>query len=48
MVTHSVDFLEYFDKIIVINKGKIQQIGHYDEMKHNEYVQKVEGIYKSH
>ena len=32
LVTHSVRFLSQCDKIIVMNKGKISEVGSYEEL----------------
>jgi len=41
LVTHSVDYLQHFDKIVLIKKGKIEQIGTYEEVKDNYFLERL-------
>jgi ATP-binding cassette subfamily C (CFTR/MRP) protein 4 len=33
LVTHSLDFIQHSDRIIIMNKGEISAIGTYNELK---------------
>ena len=44
LVTHSIEYLSQFDKIILLQKGKILQIGTYDEVKDHTFLQKLKKI----
>ena len=41
LVTHSVDYLELFDKIILLRKGKVIEVGPYSKIKDNEFLKKL-------
>lgn len=42
MVTHSVEYLDKFDRIILLKKGRIVANGTYDELQNNPYFLKLE------
>ena len=41
MVTHSIDYLHVFDRIFLLQKGRLVQSGTYDEIKENPYLFKL-------
>ena len=36
LVTHAIDFLEYVDRIVIMNKGKITAQGSFDDLRNHE------------
>lgn len=48
LVTHAIEFLNLVDRILLIKDGQILLQGSYDELKDNEYFQKLQRIHKSH
>jgi ATP-binding cassette subfamily C (CFTR/MRP) protein 1 len=41
LVTHSVEFLDQFDKIILLKKGQIAKVGTYAEVQDDIFIQKL-------
>ena len=49
LVTHAVDFLHNADRIVIMEKGKIKNMGTYEELEHSEEIKHViETIAKTH
>ena len=46
LVSHCVDYLPVFDKIILLKRGRVVQIGKYSELKRNFFLQKLMKIHK--
>lgn len=44
LVTHSIDFLDMADRIIMMDKGRITAQGTYEELQDNEVFQKLQEI----
>ena len=47
LVTHAVDFLHLVDRILVIKEGEITLDGNYEQLKKEEYLQKLIQIHKT-
>ena len=39
LVTHAVDFAHLADRIVIMDQGKIQAMGNYEELQSNVYYQ---------
>lgn len=48
LATHAIDFLDVCDSIIMLDKGEVVFKGPYEEVKNNEYLQKLVAIHKQH
>lgn len=44
LVTHAVDYISQADHIIIINEGRVQAQGSYDELSSHPYIVKVKDI----
>jgi len=38
LVTHSIEFLTHFDKIILLKNGRISKVGTYDDVKDDFFI----------
>ena len=47
LVTHSIEFLTHFDKIILLKNGRISKVGTYDEVKDDFFIQKLRAIHQA-
>jgi ABC-type bacteriocin/lantibiotic exporter with double-glycine peptidase domain len=47
LVTHSIEFLNHFDKIILLKNGRISKVGTYDEVKDDFFIQKLRAIHQA-
>ena len=45
MVTNALQYIEFFDRIYYIKKGKIDFVGNYDEIKNKEFFIELNNIY---
>lgn len=41
LVTHSVDYLKYADRCIIMEGGKIKHQGHYEEIRDEDYLLEI-------
>jgi len=46
LVTHAIDFIHMADKIVIMDKGKIEAQGTYEELQENEIFQRLQKINK--
>ena len=46
LVTHAIEFLQYADRVIVINGGKIEAAGHLTDLQQNSHLREVLEIIK--
>jgi ABC-type transport system involved in cytochrome bd biosynthesis fused ATPase/permease subunit len=47
LVTHSIEFLNHFDKIVLLKKGRIAKVGTYEEVQGDFFIQKLKDIHKA-
>ena len=45
LVTHSIEFLDHFDKIVLLKKGRISKVGTYQEVQDDFFIQKLKAIH---
>ena len=41
LVTHAIDFLHLADKVIIMDQGKINAFGHFDDIQDNKLLQEL-------
>ena len=46
-MTHSIEFLNLFDKIVLLKNGRIAKVGTYDEVKDDFFIKKLKAIHKA-
>ena len=47
LVTHSVDFLNRADKIVIMDQGRISATGKLSDLKQNPYIERIMSIHES-
>ena len=45
LVTHSVEYLSHFDKIVLLRSGRIAKVGTFEQVQDDFFIQKLKQIH---